>query len=183
MKFYHISIGEVNPDPFSEAIQNSLSRKYYRYINWSHSAILVEGAGEDSGVYESTEPGFHKSSIEVALAGSLIRHKVEIQVVDGPAAVEWLKKFIGTPYSRLGFAVFLPSWLRWVVSKIIPKFILKRFANGRSESFCSESTAWFMRDNCPGALQDNLLSEANCDRVDPVLAHEIAISYRPKLRP
>lgn len=185
MKFYHLSIGEVEPDLFSHAIQEGLTLKYGKPINWSHSAILVEDADEDSGLYDSTERGFAKGTLEHALdeGRSVIRIQTLLKIKNEYKALGWLQGFIGTEYSLIGFAVFLPQWCRSLAQFLLPAFVIKKFANGRAGSFCSESTAWFMRDNCPGALQDLLLSELNCDRVDPVLAAQIANTYREELAP
>ncbi len=175
MKFYHLSIGELHPDLFSSIIQRDLSSRHGVKVDWSHSAILVEDAGEDSGVYESVECGFRKVTLEQALHGeSVIRHKVELDILEDARAIEWLKQFLGTPYSLEGFAVFAPSLLTKLALWCLPGFIIRIFVNGRNKSYCSESTAWFMRDNCKRGYYDSLLSEKNCDKVNPYVAYQIA---------
>lgn len=186
MKFYAITIGEINPDRFSRAIQRGLTERHGVEVNWSHAAILVEDAGSMSGVWDSTGRGFAQCTLGEALdqGGCEIREQVQLNVVDHLGALGWLRAFRGTPYANAQYLLFTPKWMHRLARWLFPKFIRKFIRNGKWLSFCSESVAHFIRDNCIHSYTgiraelDPELSVEACDEIDPFLVVPLAKRYR-----
>lgn len=180
-KFFLITVGEDKPDFFSSKIQRGLSLRYGRIVNKSHALILVEDAGPWSGIWESVADGFHgPKPAENYFVGHHIVDKVELDVPDPWEAIQWLREFCGTPYAHLQFLLFVPTGLKTIAKHVIPKFLLRLIANGKMLSFCSESCAHFIRNNCRDAFEDPECSVTACDTVDPVLIAPLAEKYRVK---
>lgn len=166
MRFYAVAIGEKNPDFISHSIQEYLSHKYDRPVNWSHCAIEVEGSALHDGIWDSTGRGFEWSPKEEALdnGASIIRMRTPLPVKDQQVALGWLFGNRGRSYSNLQYALYLlPMWLQRLLGKILPAGVKHWFANGRAASVCSESLYYFIKDNCVGA--ENWPDDG--DRVDP----------------
>lgn len=183
MRFYMITVGEINPDRLSRLIQDGLSDRHGTLVNKSHAAILVEDAGKWSGVWESMGDGFKgpKDPLK-SLADSVIRDKVLLNVRDQMAAIRWLREFVGTPYANLQYLLFVPKWLRAASRWFMPKIIVRFIKNGKMLSFCSESVAHFIRANCVSndgmdGMDDPDLSPAHCDEIDPHLIVAVAQRY------
>lgn len=183
MRFYMITVGEEKPDWLSRLIQEGLSDRHGVPVNKSHAAILVEGAGKWSGIWESMGDGFKGPKDPVkAMVGSVIRDKVELNVRDPLAAIRWLREFVGTPYANLQYLLFVPKWLRVASRYFMPKFIVRFIKNGKMLSFCSESVAHFIRANCIRndgleGIDDPALVPAKCDEIDPFLIVPVAKEY------
>lgn len=178
MKFSLILIGELRPDFVSECIQEFLTDRHGLEVNWSHAALLVEDAEKYSGIWESTGKGFAQNTLAGALDKSVIRHQIELNVAGEWAAIGWLKGFKGTAYSTAQYLLFVPKWMRWIGSLIFPAGFRKIVRNGKARSFCSESMAHFIRDNCKNAEDDPGLSIEACDEIDPYLVKAFGEKYR-----
>lgn len=183
MRFYLITVGEINPDTLSTCIQEYLTARHGVPVKKSHAAILVEDAGKWSGVWESMGDGFKGPKDPVkALEGSEIRDKILLNVGNPLQAIRWLREFLGTPYANMQYLLFAPKWLRVASRYFLPRFILKFIKNGRMLSFCSESVAHFIRNNCVSnagadAFEDPALSPERCDEIDPFLIVGIGEQY------
>lgn len=178
-KFYALAIGELKPDFLSSRIQKYLSLKHGLEVNWSHNAILVEGAGpEFDGVWDSTGRGFKRCTIEEATdnGAAVIRVQVELQVKCPQKALGWLLGNQDRWYANLQYVLYIlpPGLARWI-GRILPSFIRKLFANGRALSVCSETLGYFILDNCVGADRNLVLWDG--DRVDPYMAIVEARKY------
>lgn len=183
MRFYLITVGEKNPDTLSKAIQKYLTARHGVPVNKSHAAILVEDAGKWSGVWESMGDGFKGPKDPLtALADSEIREKILLNVSNPLQAIRWLREFLGTPYANMQYLLFAPMWLRVCSRYFIPRFLLKLIRNGKMLSFCSESVAHFIRNNCVSnegidAFEDPSLSAERCDEIDPFLIVDVGLKY------
>lgn len=183
MRFYLITVGERNPDTLSTAIQEYLTARHGVPVNKSHAAILVEDAGKWSGVWESMGDGFKGPKDPVAaLADSEIRDKILLNVSNPLQAIRWLREFLGTPYANMQYLLFAPMWLRVCSRYFMPRILLKLIRNGKMLSFCSESVAHFIRNNCfsnagHDAFEDPGLSPERCDEIDPFLIVPIGEQY------
>ncbi len=183
MRIYSITVGEENPDRGSRLIQRGLTLKHGFFVNKSHSCLLVEDAGKYSGVWESLGNGFHgpKDPIK-ALEGGIIRDKVLLNIRNDAEAIRWLREFVGTGYANLQYLLFVPKWLAVTTSWAIPRFIMRFIKNGKMLSFCSESVAHFIRNNCvdaegKDAIDDPVLTPDACDHIDPVLIVPLSERY------
>lgn len=183
MRFYMITVGEVNPDWLSRMIQDGLSDRHGVPVDKSHAAILVEDAGKWSGVWESMGDGFKgpKDPLK-ALHDGVIRDKILLNVRDEMGAIRWLREFVGTPYANLQYLLFVPKWIRAASRWFMPRFIVRFIKNGKMLSFCSESVAHFIRANCirfdgVEGIDDPALSPARCDEIDPFLIVPVAREY------
>lgn len=184
MQFYLITVGEQNPDRLSRWIQDGLSDRHGTKVDKSHAAILVEGAGKWSGVWESMGDGFKGPKNPVkALEGGVIRDKILLNVRDHMGAIRWLREFLDTPYANLQYLLFVPPWLRRVSRYFMPGIIVRFIKNGKMLSFCSESVAHFIRANCVRVadgvegLDDPDLTPAKCDEIDPFLIVPVGEKY------
>jgi len=152
-------------------------------VNKSHAALLVEDAGKWSGVWESMGDGFKGPKDPVsALADSEVREKILLNVRDPLQAIRWLREFLGTPYANMQYLLFAPRWLRICSRYFIPRFLLKFIKNGKMLSFCSESMAHFIRNNCVSndghdAFEDPGLTPERCDEIDPFLIVDVGLKY------
>ena len=135
MKFEAIFIGEKNPDWFSALIQWWQSLVKDEPINFSHAAILVNGAV----VYDSIERGVGKYSLEAALdhGKCVIRERYELPVIRDCCALTWLERSQGVPYPQ--------AWQ--LAGHFFPKlWRSKSFADGRRSASCSEYLSNFIHD-------------------------------------
>lgn len=188
-QFYLLCIGELKPDYVSSNIQEYLTDKYGRPVNWSHCAIEVVGPNvrPDERVWDATGRGFEPGTMEKALDDGLAvaRHRIRLPVKDAGEAMGWLRGKRGAGYSNLQYILFAPcpAWLRKFLHWILPTALLKMFKNGRRRVVCSEVIGWFMRDNHPTAHQDPRLGEEEMDRFDPFLAPSVAFLWSPDFTP
>lgn len=176
IKFELIAIGEINKDFGSNCIEKYLCSKHEKIINWSHVGILIDG----DILWDSTSRGFRSSSLKSPkYDNNIIRRHIRLNVENDDHALGWLCGFKGTPYAIAQYLLFLPTpnFVRNIFKFIMPKFILNKINSKRSESFCSESTAHFIRDNCVEGNSDSRLDVSACDIIDPYDVMVIAESY------
>lgn len=183
MRFYMVTVGEENPDWQSDLIEKGLSRRHGVLVNKSHAALLVEGAGKYDGIWESMGDGFKGPKDPVkSLEGSVIRDKVLLNVPNGMQAIRWLREFHGTRYANLQYLLFAPAWMNFCFKWMIPTPVRRLIRNGKMLSFCSESVAHFIRNNCVDhagveAFEDPCVSAEKCDEVDPFTIVPLAEKY------
>jgi hypothetical protein len=143
-KFEVIAIGEIDPDTLSTGIQAWIDE------NYSHLAILVD----DTRVFHATEKGFHESTLEKELVGSVIRKRIEIRFdndLQRAEALGWLRGKIGAKYSfmqYLGYFFPLINHLKWI-------------KNQRSETVCSEVVGDWLYDCAPDFKFDSRLNQTD----------------------
>ena len=143
-EFEVIAIGEIDPDTLSSGIQAWIDE------NYSHLAILVDG----KRIFHATEKGFHESTLEKELEGSVIRHRIKIHFnndLERAEALGWLRGKIGAKYGWLQYVgYFFPfiNHLKWV-------------KNNRSETVCSEVVADWLYDCAPDFKNDSRIAEAD----------------------
>jgi hypothetical protein len=149
-RYYAIAVGEVKPDFVSSAIQRYLTEKHGKPINWSHCGILVEGDYETT-VWDATGRGFEPCTLNEALGNgkAVLRHKVELDVMNAAMALGWLRGNRGRWYAHAQYVLFfMPKWLRHAMSWILPGFIKKLFSNGRAFQVCSEAARKHWTTSC-----------------------------------
>lgn len=161
-RFFLIAVAEHNPDTLSTGIEAVIG------ADFSHIAILVElppGHAEGpSRVFESTIPKSRECSLEIALEGSYLAHKIEFTHLlkhSPDYVVGFMRALMGIPY---GYDQF-PA----LASNIAES--LKVGDNDLSRLVCSEFGAIVVEHSCSLELW------ANEDYVNPKQCIDVFTSY------
>lgn len=154
--FELLAIGEKKPDLLSSLIQWGQGFKSGKKIEYSHLALLVDGAW----VFDATERGTDLCTLDEVLDGgkAVIRRRIMLPVKSACCAIMWIRRARGIRYSWLQYAGFLFPFLRPLVK------------NGRRETVCCEIIADFLVDCCE--VKDHRLAEP--DWLMPFEVMEIA---------